>query len=120
MKLSDYKGEQAIDVLVELMEPATAIMADKEVARLAQSKVPVIKIAKAALKNHKKEVIEILAVLDGEDPKEYAEKITVFTLPAKLLEVLNDPMMQSLFSLQGQTKEASSTSALENTEANEQ
>ena len=119
MKLSDYKGEQAIDVLVELMEPATAIMADKEVARLAQSKVPVIKIVKAAIKNHKKEVIEILAVLDGEDPKEYAEKMTVFTLPAKLLEVLNDPDMRNLFSLQGQMTEASSTSATENTEANE-
>ena len=120
MKLSDYKGEQAIDVLVELMEPATAIMADKEIARLVQSKVPVIKIVKAAIKNHKKEVIEILAVLDGEDPEKYAEKVTLFTLPVKLLEVLNDPMMQSLFTSQGQMTEVLSTSAMENTEASEQ
>lgn len=119
MKLSDYKGEQAIDILVDLMEPATAIMADKEIAQLAQSKVPMVKLAKAVIKNHKKEVIEILAVLDGEDPKEYAKKMTVFSLPVKLLEILNDPLMKDLFSSQGQMTEASSTSATENTEASE-
>lgn len=120
MKLSDYKGEQALDIFVELMEPATTIMADKEVAQLAKSNVPIVKIVKAAIKNHKREVIEILAILDGEDPKEYAKKITVFSLPAKLLEILNDPDVQSLFTSQGQTIEASSTSATESTEAREQ
>ena len=32
MKLSDYEGEQALDVLADLIEPAMEIMADKEMA----------------------------------------------------------------------------------------
>lgn len=120
MKLSDYKGEEAIDILVELIEPAAVIMADKEIAQMAKGNVPAVKVVKTAIKNHKKEVIEIMAILDGENPEEYAEKINVFSLPVKLLEILNDPLMKDLFMSQGQTTEASSTSATENTRENEQ
>lgn len=117
MKLSDYKGEQALDLLADLIEPATAIMADKEIARAIKAKLPTIKIVKAAIKNHKQEVIEILATLDGEDAKEYAEKVTLFTLPVKLLEIFNDPDLMSLFTSQGQkTDETYSGSAAESTE----
>lgn len=121
MKLSEYKGEKALDLLADLIEPATAIMADKEISRLAKAKMPPIKIVKTAIKNHKPEVIEILAILDGADPKEYAEKVTLFTLPAKLLEIFNDPDLVSLFTLQGQkTEGTSSGSATESIAANEQ
>ena len=120
MNLSEYKGEQALDILVDLLEPATVIMGDKEVGQLAKSKAPVIKIVKAAIKNHKKEVIEVLAVLDGEKPEEYAEKVTVFTLPGKLLEILNDPDLMSFFTSQGQMSEASSLSASESIMESEQ
>ena len=78
-QLSEYRGEQAIDILAELIEPATAIMADKEVAELARSKAPAVKIIKPAIKNHKREVIEILAVLEGEEPEKYAKKVTILT-----------------------------------------
>lgn len=120
MKLSEYKGEQALDMLADLIEPAAAIMADPEIARIGKSGQPRIKIIKPAIKNHKPEVIEILAILDGADPKDYAEKVNLFTLPAKLLEILNDPDLMSLFTLQGQKTETSSGSATESTEANEQ
>lgn len=120
MKLSEYKGEQALDMLADLMEPAATIMADKEITRLAKAGMPKIKIVKAIIKGHKAEVIEILAILDGADPKEYAEKVNLFTLPAKLLEILNDPDLMSLFTLQGQKPETLSGSATESTEANEQ
>lgn len=120
MKLSEYKGEQALDMLADLLEPATAIMADKEIARLVKAKMPPIKSVKVAIKNHKQEVIEILAILDGADPKEYAEKVNLFTLPAKLLEIFNDPDLMSLFTLQGQKTETLSGSATESTEASEQ
>jgi len=121
MKLSEYKGEQALDMLADLIEPAAAIMADKEIATLVKSGAPQIKIIKPAIKNHKPEVIEILAILDGEDPAEYAEKVNLFTLPFKLLEILNDPDLMGLFTSQGQKKEeTSSGSATESTEASEQ
>ena len=120
MRLADYRGEEALDILADLVEPAAAIMADKEIAAIAKSKQPVIKVVKPAIKNHKAEVIEIMAILDGEDPKEYAEKVNLFTLPAKLLSLLNDPDLKNLFTLQGQKTETFSGSATENTEANEQ
>lgn len=122
MKLSDYRGEKALDILADLIEPAAAIMADKEITNAVRSNLPKIKIVKMAIKNHKPEVIEILAILDGENPKEYADKVTLFTLPAKLLEIFNDPELMSLFTLQGQrtADETTSGSATESTEAAEQ
>lgn len=121
MRLSEYKGEQALDMLADLIEPVATIMADPEIERLARSGQPQVKIIKPAIKNHKKEVIEILAILDCADPSDYASKVNLFTLPAKLLEILNDPDLMSLFTSQGQTKdETSSGSATENIEENEQ
>lgn len=121
MKLSEYKGEKALDVLADLIEPASVIMADKEVTELARSKKPVVQIVKPILKKHKKEVIEILAALDGEDPKTYVKKVGIFTLPAKFIEIFNDPELMSLFTLQGQnTEKTNSGSATENTKADKQ
>jgi len=120
MRLSECKGEQALDILADLMEPAVAIMGDKEVVELYRSGAPKIKIIKSAIKNHKKEVVEILALLDGEDPETYVEKINILTLPMKLLDIFNDRELMDLFQSQGQETETSSGSATESTEANEQ
>ena len=120
MRLSDYKGEQALDLLADLMEPVDGIMADKAIADAVKRNRPKLEIAKTAIKNHKREVVEILAILDGENPENYAEKITIFSLPSKLLEILNDPDFMSLFTSQGQKTETSSGSAMGNTKASEQ
>ena len=121
MKLSEYRGEKALDMLADLIEPATAIMADKEITNAVRANLPKIKVVKMAIKNHKREVIEIMAVLDGEDPEKHAEKVNLFTLPAKLLEIFNDPDLMSLFTSQGQNEgETISGSATESTEASEQ
>lgn len=115
MKLSDYKGEEALDLIVELLDPITKIMSDKQVAE-AYQKVSKLEAIKIAIKNHKTEVIEILAILDGEDPEEY--EVNIFTLPVKILQILNDPELIKLFGSQGQTGGAkSSGSVLENIEA---
>ena len=118
MKLSDYEGEQALDVLADLIEPAMEIMADKEMAGYMRSNQSA-KAVKAAIKNHKKAVIEIMAVLDGADPATYKPKI--FDLPIKLLEILNDPELMGLFTSQGQNvTEANFGSAMASTEEKEQ
>lgn len=115
MKLSDYKGEEALDLIVELLDPITKIMSDKQVAE-AYQKVSKLEAIKIAIKNHKTEVIEILAILDGEDPEEY--EVNIFTLPVKILQILNDPELIKLFGSQGQAGGAkSSGSVLENIEA---
>jgi hypothetical protein len=121
MKLSDYKGEEALDVLADIIEPLTMIIADGEIQELAkQKKVPPIKYVKPAIKNHKREVIEILARLNKQSPEDYEKTMTLFTLPLQVLEFINDPEVQNLFTSQIQnlkTPFADSGSVTENTEA---
>lgn len=118
MKLSEYKGEDALDVLAELLEPAAEIFGDKEFSRLYRGNER-LKAVKYTLKEHKRAVITVLAVLDGEDPEEY--KPGLLTVPARILEILNDPELVSLFQSQAQnTEKTSSGPATEITEASEQ
>lgn len=98
MKLSDIKGEAAIDALADLMEPAAAIFADENIQRSISSGESKLLLAKKLLKLHKKEVIKILAILDGEDPATFEP--TLLSLPVKLLEILNDPDLADLFTSQ--------------------
>lgn len=59
--------------------------------------------------------MQIMATMDGVPVEEY--KCNVFTLPVKILELLNDPDIVQLFTYQGQTGDANSSgSASENTE----
>lgn len=104
MKLSDYKGEAALDKLAEIIEPITAIFADPEMQKIANEGGGTIKYAKPILQNHKAEIITILAALENEPADEYKEKITLLTLPAKILEFLNDEEVQALFPSQHQTE----------------
>ena len=112
MKLSEYQGEAALDILADLIEPAGEIMADKEIGDVFKENR--FKAIGFAIKNHKKAVMRIMATMDGVPVEEY--KCNVFTLPAKILELLNDPELIQLFTYQGQMGDAkSSGSASENT-----
>ena len=113
MKLSEYQGEAALDILADLIEPAGEIMSDKEIGEVFKQNR--FKAIGMAIKNHKKAVMQILATMDGVPVDEY--KCNVFSLPVKILEILNDPDMIQLFQYQGQTGDAkSSGSASANTE----
>lgn len=121
MKLSEIKGEAALDVLAEIIEPAVEIMADPIIKQLAADDAPKIKFLKPIIKGHKKEIIQIMAALDGMDPGEYEKHINLFSLPAKVLEILNDPELVSLFTSQSLSmEEITSGSASVNTEGNNQ
>ena len=113
MKLSEYQGEAALDLLADLIEPAGEIMSDKQIGDIFKENR--FKAIGLAIKNHKKAVMQILATMDGVPVDEY--KCNVFSLPVKILELLNDPEMIRLFQYQGQTGDANSSgSASENTE----
>lgn len=115
MRLSELKGEKALEVLGEIIEPAISIMQDKNIVSAARVG-NTLEIVKIMCKDHKREVITMLAVLDGEDPATY--EVGLLTLPAKLLELLNDPEVQRLFTSQGQMEEATTSgSASESTKA---
>lgn len=119
MKLSEYRGEEALDLLADLIEPAGEIFGDAEFVKLIQSDAPKTTIVKTLLKNHKRSVIEILAAIDGVPAEDYS--CNVLTLPLKVLEVINDKDLISLFQSQGQKTGAMSFgSAMANTEEKEE
>lgn len=99
MKLSDIKGEQALDVLADILEPAAEIMQDKEFLAHARGGSK-LKAARVAIKNHKKAIITIMALLNGTTAEEY--EFNLISLPVQVIQLLNDPEAMILFQLQGQ------------------
>ena len=95
MNLSDAKNEQALDILADIIEPVAEILGDAKVAELYKSGQPRTKLAKYIIKNHKSEIIEVMAGLDGVPVDEY--ECNVFTLPLKLIQLLNDKELLSFF-----------------------
>lgn len=92
-------NEDALEAFADILEPAGEIIADDEVKSFFRSGDK-MKAVKAAIKGHKSALIEILARLDGCNPNEY--KVGVFTLPAKVIGLLNNPEIGQLFTGQGQ------------------
>ena len=118
MRLSDIKGEAALDVLAEIMEPVCEIAQDAEIVNKFRSGNK-IKAIQAAIKEHKAAVIDILSLLSQKPREEYLQTMTLASLPMQALDILNDPELATLFTDAAETEKTSSTSAMENTEAKE-
>lgn len=89
-KLSEIKGEEALDVLAEIIVPITTIVNDEEVKNGFDTNLA--KCVSIAIKKHKAEVMEILTALEGGEPD-----VNVLTLPVILGEIFSEPAVQSLF-----------------------
>lgn len=112
-EIKTRSNEESLDLFADLLEPVAEILADAEVKEAFESKK--IRGVKVAIKKHKAEVIQILALVDGIPVEEY--KVNVLTLPLKLLELLNKPEVAELFQSQGQMNfAATSGSATETME----
>lgn len=113
MTFYELSGEEALDAVADLMEPFVAIFGDKRVADAYRSGNTIL-AAKTAIKEHKKDVIRVLAIMEGEDPETY--KPSAMALPIQLLKMLNHPEIKELFpSRPSQTPHASSGSVMANT-----
>ena len=97
-KISEYRDEDALELLADIIEPATEIIGDTDVQAAFQ--VSKLKGASVAIKKHKTAVKGVLARLDGVPVEDY--HCNVFTLPARLLEILNDEALLGFFSEQAQ------------------
>lgn len=89
-KFSEIKGEEALDVLAEILVPIVVIASDEEVK--AGIETNVAQCVAVALKKYKKEVMDILRAIDGKEPD-----VDLLTLPTIMVEILNEPAVQSLF-----------------------
>lgn len=120
MKISDFKGEKAIDFIGDIIEPAATIFSDEVVRGLftlekSGEKKNKAAIAKHICKEYSTEVIEILAAMNEVSPEEYSG--SPFTIVMQVFEILNDPNLMSVFiSSEQKTEKKSSGSATENTE----
>lgn len=63
-KISDYKDEEALELWADIMETASAIVADPELKKIIDSKKPKVMLAHYILKHHKEEAKEILLRID--------------------------------------------------------
>lgn len=65
-RLSDYTGDQAIELWADLLDPISEILTDKEVAEVTKKGEAPITIAKTILKKHKVAAADILLRIDPE------------------------------------------------------
>lgn len=113
--MAERTNEEQLELFADLLEPAAAILGDKDLRDIVNRKEPMIRAAATAIRNHKSEVIQILARLDGVPVEEY--RVNLLALPVKVVRLLNKPEVQELFTgAEQMTAAVSSGSATENTE----
>lgn len=110
MKLSDIKGERCLDVIAEIIDPIANIAQDEETlavfrkeklrdgetirqfgVRRAKTAIPVL------LKRHKKDLIAIMAAIEGVTSEEYAESLNLAKLMKDTSDLMSDKAFASLF-----------------------
>lgn len=116
MKLSEFKGEEAVDVLAALMVPAISIATDEKLQEAYKTK-SVGEVFSYMMKNYKKEVLEIYAVLY----RDKGENATPTALLQLCIEIMQDEELRGLFfSSQSQNERVKSSGEVtENTKAKE-
>lgn len=108
-KLSDFKGEEAIELWTDLLDPLTEILTDEKVKEVVQSgKAPIV-IAKEVLKSHAKEAVEILTRID---PEPITGLNVITRLVAVIADIGSDPEVKSFFGFAEQVQTDSESSGL--------
>ena len=117
-KLSDYKGDEAIELWVDLIDPLSNILTDNSIRKVVEAGRPKIEIAKAILKNHKSEAVEIMTRID---PEPIDGLNIILRLVALLSDIGQNEEIKSFFGFAEEVKmqKESFGSATESTEAEE-
>lgn len=109
-------NEQKLDLLADMMDPVGEIVGDREVLALA-SNGRVAQALQAAIRNHKGEVLAIMAAVEGEDPATYRLDGAVLLLKAIAKWNELQEIVKTLFPSPPQSAAAASSGVLmENTE----
>jgi hypothetical protein len=116
-KLSDYKGEDAIELWANLLDPFVEIAGDKKIATMLRAQAPPLVTAKEIIKSYKKEACQILLTID--DTPLNGLNILV-RLAGIINEIINDEELKPFFaSAADQEGEKPSGSVTANTEESE-
>lgn len=115
MKLSEIKGERAIEVIADVLEQVSVIAEDEEAIKFFTEKPKTDKngnmiepmekwVAKRIgkklpylLKTHKMALYKIFATLEGVSIEEYIENVTIAKVIKDLSDIFTDEAVTSLF-----------------------
>lgn len=114
MRLSDYKNEEALDLLADLMDYVAEILSDDKTMEVYKTEKKQTNFIKYVIKHHKHTIIAMLARIDGTPVEEF--ECDFFSLPSLVIEMFNNKMITNLFTSQEQSTESQSSGpATENT-----
>lgn len=94
-KLSEFKGEKALDVIADLIEPCSVIFTDQEIVDGWDDRKARIKLAKKILTKYKKECIDMLCVLNECTPDEF--DLNAIQILQQIVEIFNDEELTAFF-----------------------
>lgn len=110
MKLSEIKGERVFDVIAEIIDPICRIAQSDAAKELMEKKMlpqgmtptqaaakRLSKCAPVLLKEHKQDMICILAAMEGISYSEYVERLNIATLLFDVKELIEDEALIELF-----------------------
>ena len=117
-KLSDYQGEEAIELWADLLEPMSRILADPEIKEVYQSGKPKIIVAREILLKHSADAVEIISRID---PTPFNALTIVTRIWSIITEFEELDEIRAFFDTgeQAKTDNESSGSATESTEGEE-
>lgn len=114
-KLSDYTGDEAVELWADLLDPLSVILSDDKVREVVQSGKSRLIIARTILKSHKKEAVEIMLRID---PEPINGLNIILRLVALLADIGKNDEIKTFFgyAVEVQMDSGSSGSVTENTE----
>lgn len=118
--LSKIRGADALDLIAEVIEPASAIFGDDEIREMLKNGDKKATIIKIVCKKYNSELLSILAICNGKNVNEFNPTAIEIIAQAGILfgEVMKD--VTPIFTSAGQTTdEPSSTSPTTITTADE-
>ena len=95
MKLSDKKGAEAIAALGGLLKPLARLFSDEKFKEIYKAGTSSMEFISFLLEEHPNDILEILAIREGEDPATYNPTFT--EIPAKIIETFTDDSFTMLF-----------------------
>lgn len=99
-KLSEFYGEDAIDVLGDLIDPVVNIMQDEHVQEVMNNDdAKIAQVASYIIKNYKHDIFSILRLLS--DDEEYHPNF--FEMLKDVISLFEDAELMDFFDLQAQT-----------------
>lgn len=121
-KLQDVKGEEALDVLADVLEYAVKLVQNDTIREILNKKgFRDVEAIKVLIKEGKHEIIQMMAAIDGKPYNEFLNSLDLLTLPVMLYETFNDEALQAVFTSQVQKMGVNSSGlATENIEESEQ